>query len=157
LPVLTEKNRADLKSRFDRDLKGPVTLRHFTQRVSQIVLPGTSAAPQSAQGTQLLRQAKEILEEMAAQAPDKVELEVYDFITDRPKLVEYRVDRIPCTLLDSGGRARFYGIPSGYEFTTIVQAVIDASRGSTSLREPTRSALAQLDKDVNIKVFVTPT
>ncbi|MBI3953494.1 MAG: thioredoxin family protein [Chloroflexi bacterium] len=157
MPVLTDKNKADLKSRFDKELVGPVTLRHFTQRISQLVLPGAAGAAQSAQGSQVLRQTREILEEMAATAPDKIKVEVYDLVADRPKLAEYQVARIPCTLLDSAGRARYYGIPAGYEFTTIVQAIVDASQGHTPLREPTLKALAQLDQDINLKVFVTPT
>ncbi|MSQ33337.1 MAG: hypothetical protein EXR60_02800 [Dehalococcoidia bacterium] len=157
MPVLTDKNKAELKARFAQELEGQVTLRHFTQRTSQLVLPGGTGAPQTAQGSQFLRQAREILEELAAAAPDKIKLEVYDLVAERAKLVEYRVAHIPCTLLDSEGRSRYYGVPAGYEFTTLVQAVIDTSKGRTPLHEPTLKVLRELDQDVNLKVFVTPT
>ena len=157
VPVLTEKNKADLKDRFDRDLVGPVNIKHFTQRLSQLVLPGAPTAGQNPQASQLLRQAREIIEEIASTAPDKIKVEVFDLVSDRPKLLENRVELIPCTILDAAGRARFYGIPAGYEFGAIVQSVVDHSKGATPLKELTKRVLRELDQDVNLKVFVTPT
>jgi len=52
---------------------------------------------------------------------------------------------------------RFYGTPAGYEFGSLVDGILDVSRGSSLLSEQTRTALATLDRDVRLRVFSTPT
>ena len=52
---------------------------------------------------------------------------------------------------------RYFGIPAGYEFSTLVEDLIDVSKGQTNLSEKTREVLSQVDQDVHIQVFVTPT
>jgi len=52
---------------------------------------------------------------------------------------------------------RFFGIPSGYEFTSLVEDIVDVSRGQTSLSAQTLELLAKLTEPVHIQVFVTPT
>jgi alkyl hydroperoxide reductase subunit AhpF len=60
-----------------------------------------------------------------------------------------------------GGAARgevgFVGMPSGYEFPTFVDAIIDVSRGETSLSAGALERLAALGQRVLIQVFTTPT
>jgi hypothetical protein len=50
-----------------------------------------------------------------------------------------------------------YGLPSGYEFGTLVDAILDVSRGESGLSAETRQALAALARPVHIQVFSTPT
>jgi hypothetical protein len=50
-----------------------------------------------------------------------------------------------------------YGLPSGYEFGTLVDAILDVSRGESGLAEETKQALAALSRPVHIQVFSTPT
>jgi alkyl hydroperoxide reductase subunit AhpF len=52
---------------------------------------------------------------------------------------------------------RLYGLPTGYEFGSLVESILDVSRGESSLSEETRAGLATLDKDVRLRVFSTPT
>lgn len=74
-------------------------------------------------------------------------------------------DRAPTlTLLAQDGSGRwidygvaFYGIPSGYEFTSLVNGLLLVSQGESGLSQATRDALAALPQDVEIQVFVTPT
>jgi hypothetical protein len=56
-----------------------------------------------------------------------------------------------------GGRVRFFGLPSGYEFMTLIEDVVDISRGATRLSDATRRAVADLPAPVHLQVFVTPT
>jgi glutaredoxin-like protein len=51
----------------------------------------------------------------------------------------------------------FYGIPSGYELTSLVEAIKLVSGGDSRLQESTREALAQIETDIDIHVYVTPT
>ncbi|HEV2582228.1 MAG TPA: hypothetical protein VGT44_15335 [Ktedonobacteraceae bacterium] len=52
---------------------------------------------------------------------------------------------------------RFFGIPAGYEFSWLVEDLLDLSTGTTKLSEKTRTALQEIDQDLHIQVFVTPT
>ena len=52
---------------------------------------------------------------------------------------------------------RFYGLPSGYEFGSLVELILDVSSGDSGLSEATRRALASLERDVHLRVFSTPT
>ncbi|HZR96152.1 MAG TPA: hypothetical protein VFA56_10685 [Gaiellaceae bacterium] len=52
---------------------------------------------------------------------------------------------------------RYYGLPWGYELSSLVGAVIEASRAESTLQPETLERLAALDRDVAIDVFVTPT
>src|SRR6266536_3307177 len=54
------------------------------------------------------------------------------------------------------GAVRYFGIPAGYEFSTLVEDLIDVSKGTTGLSEKTREILAKVDQDLHIQVFVTP-
>ncbi|AKI98105.1 protein disulfide oxidoreductase [Kosmotoga pacifica] len=53
---------------------------------------------------------------------------------------------------------RFYGIPSGHEFGTLLQDIVSFSKGATPELSPESiEKLSGIDKPVEIKVFVTPT
>ncbi len=55
------------------------------------------------------------------------------------------------------GNIRYYGIPSGYEFRSIVEDIKALSTGNIELREGTIEKLKKIEKPINIKVFITPT
>jgi glutaredoxin-like protein len=57
----------------------------------------------------------------------------------------------------AGGRIRYLGAPAGYEFASLVDAIVVASSGDAALRPATRQALDGLGRDVHVQVFVTPT
>ena len=73
------------------------------------------------------------------------------------------MDKIPALAVTRGGAEpkdygiRLYGIPSGYEFATLIEDIKLVSRGRADLAAPTQQALAQLTKPVHIQVYVTPT
>jgi len=52
---------------------------------------------------------------------------------------------------------RFYGIPMGYEFMSLVEAISAASKGESGLSQKTKEKLQNLKKPVHIQVFVSPT
>ena len=55
------------------------------------------------------------------------------------------------------GKVRYFGMPSGYEFSVLLGSLVDASLGKSALSEETVKVLQGLDKDLHIQVFVTPT
>jgi glutaredoxin-like protein len=91
--------------------------------------------------------------------PDKIKVEIYDFVKDAEKAKEFDVDKVPAIAIvgskDYG--IRYYGIPYGYEFNSFIENIMNVSRGSTDLSEDTKTKLKTLDKPVHIKVFVTLT
>jgi glutaredoxin-like protein len=52
---------------------------------------------------------------------------------------------------------RFYGIPSGYEFTSLLESIRIAAAGQPDLGEETVEFLSSLSAPVHMQVFVTPT
>jgi alkyl hydroperoxide reductase subunit F len=52
---------------------------------------------------------------------------------------------------------RYDGLPWGYEVGSLVGAIVEAGREKPSLRPESLAALAELDRDLALDVFVTPT
>jgi alkyl hydroperoxide reductase subunit AhpF len=52
---------------------------------------------------------------------------------------------------------RFIGIPSGYEFMSLLDAVKAVSSGDSGLSEESRQLLAEVKEPLTLQVFVTPT
>lgn len=80
-------------------------------------------------------------------------------LTDRIRLVtEPRGDAGPASITVGGhGRVRFMGTPSGYEFSTLLTAIIDAGRPDTRLSPSTIAFVEGQKEPLEIMVFVTPT
>lgn len=111
---------------------------------------------------QYCTETRQIAEELAALS-DKISLKVYDFVADKALADQYGIDKIPATIIVEGGDEgkdfgiRYYGIPSGYEFSSLIQDVIMVSAGDPQLSEETKAWLAALETPVHLQVFVTPT
>lgn len=132
------------------DLDAPVKLVVFTQ--------GEGGAVECA----MCAETRGLLEEVAALS-DKVSVEVRDFVKDSEVAETYGIDKIPAVAVVRDGDApadfgiRLFGIPSGYEFGTLIEDIRLASSGNPELSEGTLDQLAQLTSPVEIQVFVTPT
>jgi alkyl hydroperoxide reductase subunit AhpF len=70
------------------------------------------------------------------------------------------VPRFPSISIRPEGRdvgVRYDGLPWGYEMGSLVGAVVEAGKAESSLRPESVAALAELERDVSLDVFVTPT
>ena len=71
----------------------------------------------------------------------------------------FGITRTPATVVigaqDYG--VRYFGIPGGYEFSTLLDIIIAVSRATPPIAEETREILSRLKNDAHIQVFVTPT
>ena len=68
--------------------------------------------------------------------------------------------RFPSVSIRPDGRdsgVRYDGLPWGYELSSLVGAVVEAGRYEPSLRPESVAALEELDRDLTLDVFVTPT
>jgi glutaredoxin-like protein len=154
MEILNKEVREATKKKFDGELENKVTILHFSQEPSRLVLPDSLKG----QDCFFCKEAKQLLEEVKALS-DKIELLVYDYTADKEKAAEYKIDKIPATVImgDKDSGIRFYGIPSGYEYTSLVEAIADVSRQRTELSPQTKDALKSIAKNIHIQVFVTPT
>jgi glutaredoxin-like protein len=107
---------------------------------------------------QFCKETRELAEELA-DASDQVTVEVYDFVEDKEKAEALGIDKIPAIAVigEEDYGVRFYGIPSGYEFTSLLQALKTVASGESMLQDETRDVLAKLEEPVHFQVFVTPT
>lgn len=64
---------------------------------------------------------------------------------------------LPSISIGNTGRLLFRGTPSGYEFSSLLTGIIDSGRDEQTLSEETMTFLNDLQEDLHIKVFVTPT
>ncbi len=142
MPILTDRDQAAVRKELEK-LAGPVKLVVFSQELT--------AGDLCRQNEQLVREVAEL--------SDKITVEVLNSAIDRERAEQYGVDQVPAIVVE-GARdygIRFYGIPSGYEFSNLIDAIIVASTGEPALTEETKAALRALAADVEIKVFATPT
>ncbi len=68
--------------------------------------------------------------------------------------------RFPAVSIRPEGRdagVRYDGLPWGYEISSLVGAIVEAGRAEPSLRAESLAALEELDRDLAVDVFVTPT
>ncbi len=139
--MLQERDRQAVRQRLS-GLAKPVRLVNFTQELE----------------CEFCRETRTLLEEVVSLS-DKVSLEVYNFQTDREQRDAYGIDKIPATVVMSENDAgiRFYGIPSGYEFASLLDTMLLVASGDSGLATETRARLAQHQKPLHLEVFVTPT
>jgi glutaredoxin-like protein len=125
-------------------LKSPVNLHMFTQDFE----------------CGYCQETRQITEEVA-ELSELVTLEVHDFVKDSELAASLHIDKIPAVAImgenDQDYGIRFYGIPAGYEFTSLIEAIQLVGTGSYDLAETTLDFLNNLDHPLHLQVFVTPT
>jgi len=107
---------------------------------------------------------RHILDELPALS-DKIAIEEVNFVLEKEKATQYGIDRVPALALLADGsngdgrdsRIRFLGAPSGYEFISLVQALLLVGGRASSLTDENRQKLAAVDKPMTVQVFTTPT
>jgi glutaredoxin-like protein len=145
MALLKEEDRNHLIEQFN-SLESPVKIVVFTQEME----------------CQYCKETRMIGEELAALS-DKISLEVYDFEKDKEIAETYNIDKIPATIIMTGGDQpkdyglRYFGIPSGYEFSSLIEDIMMVSSGDSGLSAATKEMLANLEESVHLQVFVTPT
>jgi len=140
--LINEEVAEQLKQEFAK-LADPVRLAVFSQAL---------ADPES-------EQVRRLVEEVGA-LDAKLSVEAYNFVLDKETVESLGIARSPAIAVIGAEKdygVRFYGLPTGYEFGSLVDAILDVSSGDSGLSEPTRTALAALEHPVHIQVFSTPT
>jgi glutaredoxin-like protein len=89
---------------------------------------------------------------------EKLKVSFLNSLENREEAEKDGIDRVPAIIVSDGthSRVKFYGTPSGYEFSSLLTTIIDAGGSEEPLTEDSMELLKDLDEDLNIQVFVTP-
>lgn len=147
MSLIAPADQQKLRDAF-AEMTAPVRLLFFTQAL----------------GCETCLQTKQILDELPPLS-EKITVEEANLVLDADKATRYGVDRAPSIALvgqtaageERDSRIRFVGTPSGYEFMSLIHAVLLVGGGESSLTEDTRQRIAAVDKPVVMQVFTTPT
>ena len=109
-------------------------------------------------GPETNAQTVALVKEVAALSDD-VSVSVLNPYIDRDQARAYGIEVAPAVVVEGAQDygIRFLGMPAGYEFSNLIDAIVAVSTGEAGLSAETKTALAGLADDVRIKVFTTPT
>ncbi len=142
MSLLPDDKKELLKKDFEEKLVDPVKIVMFTQEFECRYCSDT----------------RKLAQELAS-LNSKITSEVYDFVANAAKAKEFGIDKIPALAIigkkDYG--VRIYGIPYGYELQTLIEAIVNVSKGKTDLSDKTKQILSDVKLPVHIQVFVTLT
>jgi alkyl hydroperoxide reductase subunit AhpF len=126
---------------------------------AQLVTPVRLAVFSQALVDPASEDVKRLVEEVAALDP-RITVEAANFVLDTARVESLGIKRTPAIAILGAEKdygVRFYGLPSNYEFGTLIDAIMDVSSGQSGLSQATRAALAELTRPVHLQVFSTPT
>ncbi|MCX7785153.1 MAG: thioredoxin family protein [candidate division WOR-3 bacterium] len=142
MPILNDAILNQVKKEFEY-LTGKVKLIVFTQELE----------------CQYCEENRRLMEQIA-NLSEKISLEIYNFTLDKNIADKYKVDKIPATIVQSDRDdygIYFYGIPFGYEFTSLIEAIKIVSHRESGLSAESKKILRNVNKPIKIQVFVTLT
>jgi alkyl hydroperoxide reductase subunit AhpF len=149
MAILTDQVKRQVQERFAQQLSGPVQLKLYTKPgTGRLILP-------TGLGCRTCEDTRRLVEELQEAAPDLIHLEVIDVSAQ-----ESDVRDVPTLTLGFPGEAPrigWVGMPAGYEFATVVDALERVSGSAHDLSEATVEALGKLTDPIDVMVFATPT
>jgi glutaredoxin-like protein len=144
MALLSDQDRETVRARLAA-IQRPVTVLFFTQ---------TIGAPDSVYVT------KRVLEEVLS-LNEHLSLEEVNLVLDRDRAAQYGIESIPAVVLLRDGadtRMRFLGAPAGYEFMSLIEALVLAGTEDSGLSANARALVGEhVSGPLDIRVFVTPT
>jgi glutaredoxin-like protein len=105
----------------------------------------------------------QLIEEIVT-VSSKLSMSGYDLQKDADVAEKYKIDKAPGLIIaakegqqitDYG--IRYAGIPSGHEFSSLIQDILLVSKRDSGLTPQTREFLKGLSEPLRLQVFVTPT
>jgi alkyl hydroperoxide reductase subunit AhpF len=142
--LLSDQDRQTVAQHLDV-ITHPVRILLFTQ---------TIGAPDS------VLVAKQVLDEVAS-LNEHVTIEEVNLILEKDRAAQYGIEQVPGLVLLRGEedtRMRFLGAPAGYEFMSLIEAIILAGTDDSGLTQTSKDLIAsQVSGPLDIQVFVTPT
>lgn len=145
MALLNDDIRQQVRDEF-ANMSGNVKLVMFTQEFE----------------CQYCSETRSLVEEVA-ELSDKISVEIYDQLGDKEIAEQYDIDKIPAVAIVADGDdakdygIRLYGIPSGYEFSTLIADIVMVSNRDSGLDDATKQYVRELESPLHLQVFVTPT
>jgi glutaredoxin-like protein len=151
MQMLPDSVREQVRERFAEKLIGPVEARLYIRPGSgRLILPSGVGCPTCEDTRQLVIALAEL-------APEHIQLSVVD--VTQAEVGEDVLD-VPLLTLGVPGephRIRFLGLPAGFEFGMVVEAIERLSAADAELAPESVEAIAELQEPAEILVFTTPT
>jgi len=147
MSLISPADQERLRATFDEMLR-PVRLLFFTQTL----------------GCETCLQAKQILDELPVLS-GKITIEEVNFVLEPDKAAQYEIDRVPAIAIvgqneagaERDSKIRFLGTPSGYEFMSLVSAVLLVGGRPSMLSAESLKLVAGVTTPTKVRVFTTPT
>jgi alkyl hydroperoxide reductase subunit F len=139
--LIDAKTRNELKDVLKR-LKNPARLVFFSQEHACVAC----------------REQENLLTELASLS-DKITLERRDLLSDADLARSYGIDKVPGTAVtgEKDYGIRFFGMTMGYEFSSLIEAVVLVSDGESGLPAEIDHLLGLIDVPVHLEIMVTLT
>src|SRR2546426_11754487 len=142
MALISQADQDKLRETFN-EMTSPVRLLFFTQTL----------------GCETCLQTRQILDELPPLS-DKISIEEVNLVLEGDKAKQYGIDRVPAIALvseEKDSRIRFLGTPAGYEFMSLIQAILLVGGRPSMLSEESLKLIAGVDTPTKVHVFTTPT
>jgi alkyl hydroperoxide reductase subunit AhpF len=143
MSLLSPTDQQTLRDMF-ADMTQPVTILFFTQTF----------------GCETCEETSRILKELTELTP-QITVEEVNLVLDPARAKTYGIDQAPALVLLAAGqdtRIRMLGAPAGYDFMSLVDAILAVSGASdAALSEASVELISKVTTPHAIQVFVTPT
>ena len=108
----------------------------------------------------LCSETKHILDEVV-ELSEFFKVIEYDVNAEPDTKTKFNIEVVPAIVLtledDKDLGIRWYGIPAGHEFMTLIGALIDVGTDNIDIPDWALEKISEISKPVDSKVFVTPT
>ena len=147
MSLISAADQVRLRTDFEA-MTGPVRLLFFTQTF----------------GCDTCLQTRQVIDELPLLS-SRITIDEVNIVLERERALAYGIDRVPALALigqDDEGRERdshirFLGTPAGYEFISLVRAILLVGGGASMLSAESREKLSAIDRPMSMHVFSTPT
>lgn len=155
MPLLGDEDTKYLRESF-AELRADVRVTVVARERSRLVLVG--AEPDPADGEDASAEVKQIIDEVAAASP-RIQVTHVDAAADTDgahKLAGAHLPAIVFAADNAKGTLRYFGLPAGYEMSTLIATLMDLGSGEPMVPTEVADELATLIDPVHVQVFVTP-
>ena len=153
MPLLGEEDTQYLRESF-AELRSDVDVTVVARERSRLVLPGAAED----EGGDASAEVKQIVDEVAATSP-RIKVTHVDAAADAERARTLAGAHLPAIVFGgptSKGTLRYFGLPAGYEMSTLIATLMDLGSGEPMVPAEIGAELDKLTAPVHIQVFVTP-
>jgi glutaredoxin-like protein len=101
------------------------------------------------------RETLDILKEISS-ISDKIHLTIYDLKENTSEAESYSIDKTPAIVVEGKKDygIRFFGVPSGYLISSLIEGVVQLSKNESDLTDETKRKLSEVVNPIRLEVFV---